>query len=110
MNGDQTWHLIAARPDELNFAANNIAVVQLAGKKICIARHHDQLFAFAYTCPHAGGIMANGNIDALGNIVCPLHHYKFKMSNGLNVTGEGYRLKTYTVKVDSEGIQIQVSH
>ncbi|HQZ75434.1 MAG TPA: Rieske 2Fe-2S domain-containing protein, partial [Chitinophagaceae bacterium] len=85
-----TWYKIAGHINELDFADNNIAVTELKGKKICIGRHQEAVFAFAYKCPHAGGILADGHIDALGNIVCPLHRYKFNMQNGRNVSGEGY--------------------
>jgi 3-phenylpropionate/trans-cinnamate dioxygenase ferredoxin subunit len=47
--------------------------------------------------------MADGFIDAIGNIVCPLHRYKFALSNGRNISGEGYYLKTYTVEQRADG-------
>lgn len=99
-----TWHKIAESINELAFAGNNIAIAELDGKKICIGQFNDKLFAFAYHCPHAGGIMANGYIDAVGNIVCPLHRYKFDMKNGRNVSGEGYYLKHWPVEVREDGI------
>src|SRR5678816_1685952 len=70
------WHMVAASLGEVEFAANNIAVVDMDGKNICLGKFNDALFAFAYKCPHAGGMLAEGFIDALGNIVCPLHRYK----------------------------------
>ncbi|MBK6936359.1 MAG: hypothetical protein IPH18_05350 [Chitinophagaceae bacterium] len=36
--------------NELQFAANSIAVAEVAGKKICVGRYNDKLFAFAYKC------------------------------------------------------------
>ena len=92
MERKYTWHKIADHINELDFAANNIAVLELNGKKICVGKHQEAAFAFAYKCPHAGGILADGYIDALGNVVCPLHRYKYNMENGRNVSGEGYYL------------------
>lgn len=89
---------------ELSFADNNIAIVEADGKKMCIGRFKDDLFAFAYKCPHAGGILAEGYIDALGSIVCPLHRYKYDMKNGRNVSGEGYYLKNWPVEVRQDGV------
>ena len=71
-------------------------------------KNKDILSACASQCPHAGGQMADGHIDALGNIVCPLHRYKFSLQNGGNVTGEGYFLKTYPVEIREEGIFIGI--
>ena len=100
----QTWHKIADHINELEFADNNIAVAELKGKKICIARRGKEIFAFAYKCPHAGGILADGYIDAIGNIVCPLHRYKYDMANGRNTSGEGYYLKHWPVENREEGV------
>ncbi|MBK9464385.1 MAG: Rieske 2Fe-2S domain-containing protein [Chitinophagaceae bacterium] len=104
MERKYTWHKIADHINELDFAANNIAVIELKGKKICVGKHREAAFAFAYKCPHAGGILADGYIDALGNVVCPLHRYKYNMENGRNVSGEGYYLKHWPVELREEGV------
>jgi nitrite reductase/ring-hydroxylating ferredoxin subunit len=100
------WHKIAEHISELNFAENNIAVTEVNGKKVCVASFDKQLFGFAYKCPHAGGFLSEGYIDAVGNVVCPVHRYKFNMVNGRNITGEGYFLKTWPIKVENETILI----
>ena len=88
----------------LPWQKNNLCIVEVNGKKITLALHHNQLFACAHKCPHASGIMADGFIDALGNVVCPLHRYKLNLTNGRNTTGEGYYLKTYQVEVTEDGV------
>ena len=100
------WHKITSAPSEINFQSNNIAVIDVNGKNICIGKHNDSLFAFAYKCPHAGGFLADGYIDALGHVVCPLHRYKYNMANGRNVSGEGYYLKHWVVEVREDGVFI----
>jgi nitrite reductase/ring-hydroxylating ferredoxin subunit len=101
-------HKIAEHPNELDFADNNIAVTEVKGKKICLGRFNNSLFAFSYKCPHAGGYLADGYIDSLGNIVCPLHRYKYSMQNGRNVSGEGYYLKHWNVEVNEEGVFVEM--
>jgi nitrite reductase/ring-hydroxylating ferredoxin subunit len=98
------WHCIAADLQEISFAANGIAVVEVKGKKICLAQHLGQLYAFAYKCPHASGLMSEGWIDPSGQVVCPTHRYKFNITNGRNTTGEGYHLKHWPVEQRPEGI------
>ena len=100
------FHKVADHLNELDFAENNIAVTEVNGKKICIGRHNDKAFAFAYKCPHAGGILADGYIDALGNVVCPLHRYKYDMKNGRNVSGEGYYLTNWPVEIREDGVYV----
>ena len=78
--------------------------IAVAGKTICIALHKDTLHACTQKCPHAGGIIADGYLDALGNVVCPMHRYKFSLQNGRNISGEGYFLKTFPIEIRKEGI------
>ena len=106
MNPSLTWHKISDHINELDFSPNHIAVVEIKGKKICIGKHQDQAFAFAFKCPHAGGFMADGYIDSLGNVVCPLHRYKYDMKNGRNVSGEGYYLKNWPVELREDGVYV----
>jgi nitrite reductase/ring-hydroxylating ferredoxin subunit len=99
------WYKIAASRDELvNSPAGKILTLQVNSKNVCITVFNEKLFAFAAKCPHAGGYFADGYVDALGNVVCPLHRYKFSMSNGRNTSGEGYYLKTYPVEEREEGV------
>ena len=102
------WHKIADHRNELDFAENNIAIAEISGKKICIGKFNDHLFAFAFKCPHAGGFLSDGYIDPLGNIVCPIHRYKYSMSNGRNTSGEGYYLKHWNVEEREEGVYVEM--
>jgi 3-phenylpropionate/trans-cinnamate dioxygenase ferredoxin subunit len=104
LNKEYNWKKIAGHINEIVFTANNIAVVEFDGKKICIGKFRESFFAFAYKCPHAGGILADGYIDVLGNVVCPLHRYKYNIENGRNVSGEGYYLKHWPVRITEEGV------
>ena len=101
-----TWHKIADCVEEISFSANAMVEVEVAGKMVCIALQNNRVHACSRKCPHAGGILSDGYLDAAGNIVCPLHRYKFNLQNGRNVTGEGYYLKTFPVEIRKEGVFI----
>ena len=101
-----TWLKIAESTADFVWQENQLCEIQVKGKTICMARRGEDVFACAHKCPHAGGHMADGFVDALGNIVCPLHRYKFSLQNGRNVSGEGYYLKTYPVELRDDGIYI----
>jgi nitrite reductase/ring-hydroxylating ferredoxin subunit len=100
------WHKIAEHINEIDFAENRIGIVEIKRKKICIAKFQDRAFAFAYSCPHAGGILADGHIDVLGNVVCPMHRYRYDIKNGRNVSGEGYYLKHWQVEIREDGVYV----
>lgn len=101
-----SWVKAAESVAEIPFGENGLAEVMAGDKKVCIGNYQGELFAFAARCPHASGIFANGFIDALGNVVCPLHRYKFCMKNGRNVSGEGYYLKHWPVEVREDGVYV----
>jgi len=104
-----TWHKIADRPRDIPFSSNDIACVEVQGKQICIGKFRDQLFAFADKCPHTGALLKEGEIDKSGNLVCPMHQYKFDMRNGRNVSGEGYYLRHWPLDIRNDGIYIGVN-
>lgn len=101
-----TWHKIAESEQEIAPGDNGIGVAEVKGKKICLGKYLDQWYGFAYKCPHAGGLMSEGYIDVAGNVVCPLHRYKFSLQNGRNTSGEGYYLKTYPVESRADGLYV----
>ena len=100
------WHKFADNEEEIIVAENGIAVIEVNGKKICLTKFQQQWFGFAYKCPHAGGLLANGYIDIIGNIVCPVHRYKFSLKNGRDTSGEGFYMKTFPVEIRVEGLYI----
>ena len=100
------WIKVADFITDIPFNTAGLAEVSADSKTVCMGRHGSELFAFAQKCPHASGLLVNGFIDALGNVVCPLHRYKFCLKNGRNVSGEGYYLKHWPVKVEEAGVFI----
>ena len=104
-----SWHKIAQSPAEINFSANGLTEIDVAGKKICLALHNKIIHACTHKCPHAGGILSDGYIDVLGNIVCPMHRYKFNIKTGRNTSGEGYYLKTFPIEIRQDGVFIGIT-
>jgi 3-phenylpropionate/trans-cinnamate dioxygenase ferredoxin subunit len=98
------WHKIAEHINLINWQPNQLALVEVAGKTITLIQYKEQVLACAHKCPHAGAVMADGYIDATGQIVCPLHRYRFSLQNGRNTSGEGYFLKTYPIELREDGI------
>ena len=108
-NKKYKWYKIAGEQSELNFASNNLLQVHVNGRAICVAKGKGNLlYACTNRCPHAGGIITNGFMDALNNVVCPLHKYKYNLQNGRNVSGEGYHLKTYPIVQRGDGLYLGI--
>ena len=98
------WYKIAETVADLHFGDRHIVQVEVAGKHICVVKKNNNLAACTAKCPHAGGNMAEGYLDNADNIVCPIHHYIFNLETGRDITGEGYFLKIFPVKVNEVGI------
>ena len=103
MDKKYKWFKIADSLDDIAFSENGIAECEINGKQICLSFFKEQFCATSLKCPHAGGNLSHGYLDNSGNIVCPVHGYKFSLQTGRNISGEGYYLKTYPVEKRANG-------
>jgi nitrite reductase (NADH) small subunit len=72
------------------------------GRQIAVFRMTDgTLRATDAVCPHKGGPLADGQFD-LGQIVCPLHQYAFRFTDGGCASGEIGPVGVYRVE-DRDG-------
>jgi nitrite reductase/ring-hydroxylating ferredoxin subunit len=100
------WHCIAATEAEIKLGENGIGVIEVAGKKICLTKQAAGWVAFNNQCPHAGFPMVEGYTDSSGNVVCPMHQYKFSLKNGRSKIPEGFCLKMYPIETREDGLYI----
>jgi nitrite reductase (NADH) small subunit len=63
------------------------------------------LHALQAICPHRGGPLADGLIDAT-QVVCPLHNHAFRLVDGHCTTGE-WSVRTYQVAVEDGEVVLQ---
>jgi 3-phenylpropionate/trans-cinnamate dioxygenase ferredoxin subunit len=75
-------------------------------KHVGLLKRGDNIYAFSSICPHAGGNLCEGWLDARGRIICPVHNYRFDPATGRNTSGEGYKLFTYPVEVRNNDIYV----
>ncbi|WP_306205732.1 Rieske (2Fe-2S) protein [Actinoplanes sp. RD1] len=75
----------------------------LDGEAIAVFRLRDgSLRAVSAVCPHRGGPLADGQIDAR-IVVCPLHLNAFDLATGCALGDSGLPdLRTYPVGVDAD--------
>lgn len=102
------WYKVAESVQAIDWQANGMAIAEAGGKKITLLHKDGVVNACAHKCPHAGGIMADGFIDVAGNIVCPLHRFRFNIENGRNTSGEGYYLSVYPLEHRADGIWVGI--
>jgi 3-phenylpropionate/trans-cinnamate dioxygenase ferredoxin subunit len=77
-------------------------------KRICLVMHDNQFYAVQDSCSHKGESLSKGAVNSLGEIICPLHHYRFGLASGRPTDSACYDLVTYPVKLTDEGLFIGV--
>lgn len=77
-------------------------ILKIGDKKIVIVRHNDTLHAFEPLCPHQHEPLHRGEITKAGEIVCPLHHYRFNLVTGRECEQRTRDMETFPVKIDTE--------
>jgi 3-phenylpropionate/trans-cinnamate dioxygenase ferredoxin subunit len=102
------WHKLAASETDIDWSGEGIGLAEFNGMKVCVARFGGRLYGFAHLCPHAGAPLTEGWLDAKGNVVCPVHGYKFNIQSGRNSSGEGYDLKRWPIEKREDGIYIGI--
>ena len=71
------------------------------GEMVAVFRLRDgSLRAVSAVCPHAGGPLADGQIDRRV-VICPLHLHAFDLATGCSTTGQP-PLTVYPVHVDDD--------
>mgnify|MGYP006158157007 FL=1 len=79
----------------------------IVGKKaIGLLRLGDDFFAFDAQCPHRGADLLQANINGAGEIICPLHQYRFDLKSGQVRSGYCGELPVYQVKFSENGLLI----
>lgn len=66
------------------------AVREAGGLRLAIICEGDEVVALMDRCPHAGGSLGQGWVEE-GEVVCPLHRWRFRLRDGrcTTIRGEG---------------------
>ena len=77
----------------------------VAGEQVAVFRVRDgRLYALSAVCPHRGGPIADGQIDARV-VLCPLHLNAFELATGCSTTGAA-PLQSYEARVEDGQIVV----
>jgi nitrite reductase/ring-hydroxylating ferredoxin subunit len=84
------------------FAEGSAKLVRARGEEMAVFKCNGQLYGIQNICPHEGGQLSNGWIEG-GEVVCPLHGYKFNLETGACSTDPKLKVKVF--KLVSQGDQ-----
>jgi nitrite reductase/ring-hydroxylating ferredoxin subunit len=75
-------------------------------KRLAILRIGDILHIFDAQCPHRGADLGQANINGAGEIICPLHQYRFDLKTGDVRSGYCTALPVYRNELTDTGLTI----
>ena len=79
----------------------SMRMVRADGRRLCLVRTSDGVFALDHACPHEGYGLTQGVLD--GNLLtCAWHNWKFRVDDGACVLGEE-DVRTHPVAVAADG-------
>ena len=78
-----------------------------AGLRVAVFRHSGEIVALSGRCPHAGGPLGLGWIEE-GEVVCPLHRWRFRLKDGRCTTMSGYPVHRFRCEVRGDEVWVEV--
>lgn len=83
--------------------------VLLAGRRVAVFNVAGQFYALDDDCPHRGGPLGSGWVDADAcHVTCPLHGWAFDLKTGAGVTVPARPVRSYTVRVVEGKVEVSV--
>jgi ferredoxin-nitrite reductase len=83
-------------------AEGSAKLFRAKGEEMAIFKNNGHLYGVQNICPHEGGQLCNGWIEG-GEVVCPLHGYKFDLKTGACSTDPKLKVKVF--KLVAQGDQ-----
>jgi len=87
---------------------NQIKLLKVKGNRLCISNYNDKIFVTDDMCPHLGHPMHQGHLNPFGEIICSLHSYCFNLSTGDEMSNRCRAIKTYKVKIETNGVYLYI--
>jgi ferredoxin-nitrite reductase len=91
------------RPDDIPEGAAKM--IRVKGEEMAVFKHNGKVYAIQNICPHEGGQLSQGWLEG-GEVVCPLHGYKFHLKTGLCSTDPTLKAKIFKLVAEGNGFTI----
>ena len=81
--------------------------VEVSGKAIALYNVGGEVFATDNTCPHRGGPLGEGDLEAQV-ITCPWHGFQYDVKTGTCVTNAALSIGCHPVRIEGDSILVGV--
>jgi len=86
-----------------DIAEGRAKLARVKGEEMAVFKVDGKIFGVQNTCPHEGGQLCKGWIDS-GEVVCPLHRYKFNLQSGVCSTDPKLKVKVFKLVAQGDGV------
>ena len=90
-----------------SFPENQPLGIELKGIRITLIRSGETIRAVSAYCPHARGPLDKGWIEE-GELVCPLHRWRFRLTDGKCSTIRGEFISTFSCEVRGNEVWVEL--
>ncbi len=100
---DERWRDVGRAAD---FPADRARPIQVDGRRLAVGRSGAGWFALDGLCPHAGAVLAEGEVDG-GLLICPLHAFAFDVETGHCDDDPSCSVRAYPTRVAKGAVQVR---
>jgi len=86
----------------------SIRLLKIGEKRICLINQDNNFHAIDDKCPHMGAPLHQGKLNGFGEVICPLHEYRFNVQTGTECASKCDDVKNYKVIANEEGVFIEL--
>ena len=98
----------AARPviTTADIPEGSAKLARVKGDEMAVFKSDGKVFGVQNTCPHEGGQLSQGWLEG-GEVVCPLHGFKFSLQTGVCSTDPKLKVKIFKLVARGEGVTVE---
>ena len=89
-------------------AENQPKLLRVHERSICLVKHGGKIFGVQNNCTHSEGSLHLGQMNSVGNLVCPLHQHQYNLMTGGEVDQRSADLECFPIRESAEGVFICV--
>ncbi|MEQ8926543.1 MAG: Rieske 2Fe-2S domain-containing protein [Fulvivirga sp.] len=103
-----SWVKIFDSLDEAKRRMNHNEPVKITIRDtvLCGVRLEDKIYVTSNKCPHSGASLNEGSVNNFGEIICPLHSYRFNLLDGREANSNCSDLEIYPVRIKEDGVYL----
>ena len=82
--------------------------VHLDGRSFAVFNHGGKYFVIDDVCPHRGGSLGEGQVDAAGTVACPWHGWRFNICTGMSPVNSSARVPCFNARIEAGWVEAEI--